>query len=131
MGRLSRSMRRMAFLALATECVHSSICGPPHKRTDLERQNLWSDGGELGRQLALLRTEFHQASLAKARQCWQTSTQRVSKLGDKTEKLLYWLVARDILARVVLLIRDRTGSVQEKLQEIAHTFASYYKDLFA
>ncbi|KAJ1165114.1 hypothetical protein NDU88_005543 [Pleurodeles waltl] len=45
-------------------------------------------------------------------------------------KLLYRLVTRDVSTRVAPLIRDRTGSIQEELQMIAHTFTSYYKDLY-
>ncbi|KAJ1192528.1 hypothetical protein NDU88_001835 [Pleurodeles waltl] len=88
---------------------------------DLEHRVQRSDGGQLGRLLALLSAELRQVSLAEARQCWQASTQRVYKLGDKTVKLLYWVAAHDVSAMVVPLIRDQTGSIQEELQAITHT----------
>ncbi|KAJ1108813.1 hypothetical protein NDU88_006183 [Pleurodeles waltl] len=89
------------------------------------------DGEELRRQLAFLRAELWQVSLVQARQCWQASTQRVYELGDMTGKLLYQLATRDVSARVVPLIRDLTGAIREDLLAIAHTFASYYVDLYA
>ncbi|KAJ1191146.1 hypothetical protein NDU88_000462 [Pleurodeles waltl] len=67
----------------------------------------------------------------EARQCWQASTQRVYKLGDKTRNLLYSVTTRDVSARGMPLILDQMGSVLEELQVIAHTFTFYYKDLYA
>ncbi|KAJ1191155.1 hypothetical protein NDU88_000471 [Pleurodeles waltl] len=90
-----------------------------------------SDGEKPGRQLALLCAELQKVSNAEARQCWQASIQRVYQLGDKTRNLLYWLATRDVSARVVPLIQDQIGSIQEELQAIAHTFSSYYKDPYA
>ncbi|KAJ1170365.1 hypothetical protein NDU88_002242 [Pleurodeles waltl] len=59
---------------------YQHITGLESKIADLERLVLRSDMGELGRQLTLLRTELRQVSLAKARQCWQASTQKVYEL---------------------------------------------------
>ncbi|KAJ1112462.1 hypothetical protein NDU88_000726 [Pleurodeles waltl] len=85
----------------------------------------------MGERVALLRAEIQQVSFAEARQCWQASTKRVYKSGDKMGKPLYWLATQAISAWVVPLIRDWTGDTQEDLEEIACTFVSCYEDLYS
>ncbi|KAJ1149625.1 hypothetical protein NDU88_002432 [Pleurodeles waltl] len=89
------------------------ITGLESRIADLESRVQWSDRRELGSQLVLLCAEFWQVSLAEARQCWQASTQKVYELGDKTGKLVYWLVTCNVSSQVVPLIRNRLGSIQE------------------
>ncbi|KAJ1101374.1 hypothetical protein NDU88_006442 [Pleurodeles waltl] len=59
------------------------------------------------------------------------STRRVYEMGDKSGKLLYWLVTHGAAARVVPVIRDREGNNQVELAVIAQAFTAYYQDLYA
>ncbi|KAJ1188126.1 hypothetical protein NDU88_004891 [Pleurodeles waltl] len=87
--------RQEAQQAQWTTVLESSIA-------DLDLWDLWSDGGELERQLALLRAKFRQASLAEARQCWQASTQTVAYYGHSFHSRLIHLFGINLGVRVIM-----------------------------
>ena len=97
------------------------------------RLELRTGAGETGlidRQLSIHRTNLIQIQLEEAKMHWWASTQRVYDRGDKNGKLLYWLAADSRPSQIIPYVLDRSGTPRYQTEDIAATFAEYYKTLY-